>query len=82
MHDLKTKAIEKNLIAADNDLSEAELIDLIFQPEFSTKSVVTETSGRGIGLDAVKSLIEKAGGTITVKSAAGKGTSFEISLPQ
>lgn len=79
---LKTKAIEKNLISAEADLSESELIDLIFRPEFSTKSEVTQTSGRGIGLDAVKFLIEKSGGTINVKSAIGKGTTFEIFLPQ
>lgn len=79
---LKDKAIQKNIIADNDNLSERELIDLIFQPEFSTKSVVTETSGRGIGLDAVKSSIENAGGTINAKSETGKGATFEIFLPQ
>ena len=79
---LKAKAIEKNLISAERILTAQETIDLIFLPEFSTRSNVTEISGRGIGLDAVKSVVEKAGGQINVKSLRGKGTTFEISLPQ
>lgn len=78
---IKVQAIEKNLVAADTILTEQELIDLIFAPEFSTKSVVTEISGRGIGLDAVKSAVEKTGGKISVKTEIGKGTTFEIFLP-
>ena len=58
-----------------------QTIDLIFTPEFSTKSAVTEISGRGVGLDAVKFAVEKTGGKITVKSDTEKGTTFEIFLP-
>lgn len=78
---VKAKAIQKNLLSAAAALSERETIDLIFLPEFSTKIDITEISGRGIGLDAVKALIVENGGTISVESARGKGTTFEITLP-
>lgn len=78
---VRAKAVERNLIAADADLTERELIELIFKPEFSTKSAVTEISGRGIGLNAVATLVEKQGGKINVESRVGKGTTFEIALP-
>ncbi len=77
---IKAKAIREKLIT-DGFLSEQEMIDLIFLPEFSTKQSVTETSGRGVGLDAVKSAVEKAGGKINVESHRGRGTRFEIFLP-
>ncbi|MCY7375167.1 MAG: Hpt domain-containing protein [Pyrinomonadaceae bacterium] len=79
---IKAKAIEKNLISAAENLTATETIDLIFQPEFSTKSETTEISGRGIGLDAVKFAVEKFGGKIIVKTEKGKGTTFEIFLPR
>lgn len=58
-----------------------EKLNLIFQPQVSTKTEINEISGRGIGLDAVKSQIEKAGGAIEVESEAGKGTTFRFFLP-
>lgn len=79
---IKRQAFEKNLLAADKILTAKEAIDLIFLPEFSTKSVITDISGRGVGLDAVKDAVEKSGGTISVESRIGKGTTFEICLPQ
>lgn len=79
--EVKAAAVEKNLIFADEILTEQETLDLIFLPKFSTKSVVTEISGRGVGLDAVKFAIEKAGGAVNVTSRNGKGTIFEIVLP-
>ncbi len=79
---LKAKAVEKNLIPANEILTEQATLDLVFQSEFSTAPEITEISGRGIGLDAVKTSIEKSGGTIKVKSRTGKGTAFEIFLPQ
>ena len=57
------------------------IADQIFQPGFSTAHGVTELSGRGVGLDAVKATIEDLGGSITVTSAPGQGASFEITLP-
>jgi two-component system chemotaxis sensor kinase CheA len=77
---VKTKAIEKNLISAAENLTGQETLDLIFLPEFSTASELTEISGRGIGLDAVKDAVEKANGKINVKSQSGHGTTFEIFL--
>ncbi|MCY7346545.1 MAG: Hpt domain-containing protein [Pyrinomonadaceae bacterium] len=79
---IKRQAVEKNRLAADKILTVQEAIDLIFLPEFSTKSIVTDISGRGVGLDAVRDAVEKVGGTINVESRIGKGTTFEICLPQ
>jgi two-component system, chemotaxis family, sensor kinase CheA len=79
---LRAKAIEKNLLAPDAEMSEAEILNLIFAPEFSTAETVSETSGRGVGLDAVKTAVETAGGSIYVQSETGKGTTFEIVLKQ
>lgn len=78
---IKAKAVERKIISADRDLSEQETLDLIFLPEFSTASELTEISGRGIGLDAVKTAVEAARGTVSVKSQNRKGTTFEIFLP-
>jgi len=63
-------------------LTKQATLNLIFQSEFSTASKITEISGRGIGLDAVKDAVEKADGKISVKSRSGKGTTFEIFLPE
>ncbi len=78
---IKEKAIAGNFIT-DAPLTEQETINLIFLPEFSTKSSVTEISGRGIGLDSVRSAVEKVGGTINVESSNGRGTTFEVVLPR
>jgi two-component system chemotaxis sensor kinase CheA len=58
-----------------------ETIATIFDPGFSTASQVSEISGRGVGLDIVKTTIEDAGGSVTVKSQPGHGATFEITLP-
>lgn len=59
----------------------SSLIDKLFEPGFSTTTEVSNISGRGIGLDIVKTTIEELGGTVTVRSAPGQGASFEITLP-
>jgi len=79
---IKAKAIEKNLISNSEILSKQETFNLIFEPELSTAERLTEISGRGVGLDAVKDLVGKAGGKITVDSEKEKGTAFEIRLPR
>ena len=79
---IKAKAVEKYLVSAAENLTEQETLDLIFLPEFPTASKLTEISGRGIGLDAVKTAVEARGGKINVKSQSGKGTTFEIYLPK
>lgn len=77
---IRKRAIEKKIISARKTLTENELIDLIFLHEFSTAETVTNISGRGIGLDAVKNLLENAGGKISVKSRRKFGTTFEVFL--
>lgn len=64
-----------------NNLSETELYNLIFMPGFSTASEVSDISGRGVGLDVVKSAVSKMRGTLSVSSERGKGTTFTIRLP-
>lgn len=78
---VRAKAIEKNLILPDTLLSEQETLELIFLPGFSTAEKVTEISGRGIGLDAVRDMIINMGGTIGIETNKGKGVTFEIFLP-
>lgn len=78
---VRAKAIEKNLIAANARLSENKTLNLIFAHGFSTSEEISETSGRGVGLDAVKDSVERASGKITVISKKKAGTTFEIFLP-
>ncbi len=79
---VRKKAIEKGLLKEDQlDLSDQEIIDLLFLPSFSTKDKVTNLSGRGVGLDVVKTKIEQLGGMVEVKSEKGRGTKFIIRLP-
>jgi len=79
---VRAKAIEKNLIGENVELSDDELKNLIFLPHFSTAETISEISGRGIGLDAVKSSVENANGKISVESVGKNGTAFEIFLPK
>ena len=78
---VKRKAIEKGLIHPDKVLTEAEAQQLIFLPGFSTADKITNVSGRGVGLDVVKTMIDKLNGTVTVSSQKGMGTTFSIRLP-
>ena len=61
---IRQRAIEKGLLGADQQASPEEIAQLIFAPGFSTAAVVTEVSGRGVGMDAVKSFVEREEGTI------------------
>jgi len=80
---IKEKAIEKGIIteAEAGKMSNNQLINLIFLPGFSTANKVTEVSGRGVGMDIVKSNISKINGSVTVESEIGKGTKMIIKLP-
>jgi len=78
---IRAKALEKSLITADQQLSEEEINALIFKAGFSTADVVSDLSGRGVGLDVVMSNIESLGGQVSVKSEQGKGSAFSIKLP-
>jgi chemotaxis protein histidine kinase CheA len=74
-------AVQKKLIETTAILSNEEIWEFIYQPDFSTSSFVSEISGRGIGLNAVKTAIRQVNGEIRVQSIAGRGTEFEIYLP-
>lgn len=75
------KAREKGLVAAGQELNDAETYALIFLPGFSTAAKVTEISGRGVGMDVVKRNVEGMRGRVSVSSAPGEGTSFRMVLP-
>ncbi|MBM9594384.1 chemotaxis protein CheA [Rhodobacteraceae bacterium MCCB 386] len=75
------KAIEKKLIPADAQLTESEIDNLLFMPGFSTAAEVTSISGRGVGMDVVRTAIVSLGGRISITSREGAGTTFSISLP-
>ncbi len=75
------KAREKNLIAADAELSESEIFGLIFHPGFSTAEKITDVSGRGVGMDVVKKQLQKLRGKVDVISKADQGTTFLLKLP-
>ncbi len=79
---IKNKAIETGLIKADDNLSDQEIYELIFQPGFSTATRVTDVSGRGVGMDIVKRKIEEVRGEVEINSEKGLGTFFTIKLHQ
>ncbi len=78
---LRRKAAEKGLISPNANLSDDESYQLVFLPGFSTKEVASSVSGRGVGMDVVKTAVEKNRGAIHIESALGKGTKFAIRLP-
>lgn len=80
---IRNKAVEKGLITEEeaNSLDERQSLNLIFLPAFSTKSQVSDVSGRGVGMDVVKTNIQKLNGSIEIRSEPGKGSVFFISLP-
>lgn len=78
---VRAKAIELGLLPADTTLAGSALLELLFTPAFSTASVVTETSGRGVGLDVVRDAVEVLGGSVEVRSEPGAGTAFVLTLP-
>jgi two-component system chemotaxis sensor kinase CheA len=75
------KAVENGLLRPDSTPSDQEIFQLIFAPGFSTAAVVTDISGRGVGMDVVRRNIEKLRGSIEVGSEEGRGTTITISLP-
>jgi two-component system, chemotaxis family, sensor kinase CheA len=80
---IRAKAIEKGLISEEeaNTLDERQSLNLIFLPGFSTKAQISDVSGRGVGMDVVKTNIQKLNGSIEIRSEPGKGSVFIISLP-
>jgi two-component system chemotaxis sensor kinase CheA len=80
---LKAKAIEKGLLSDDKaaSMSDAEALRLIFAPGFSTVEQVSSVSGRGVGMDVVKTNFERLDGSVDIDTELGKGTTFTVRLP-
>jgi len=80
---IRNKAVEKGLITTEvaNTLDESQCLELIFLPGFSTKDEISSVSGRGVGMDVVKTNIQKLNGVVNIQSEPGKGTVLTISLP-
>lgn len=80
---LRKKAIEKGLLTPEeaNGLSRKECLNLIFRPGFSTAQVVTDISGRGVGMDVVRRSVEVLGGSVDIETEQGVGTTFYLKLP-
>ncbi|MCE9572015.1 MAG: chemotaxis protein CheW, partial [Deltaproteobacteria bacterium] len=80
---VRAKAVERGLITADQaaQMSDADAARLVFAPGFSTAEVVTNVSGRGVGMDVVRSNIEKIGGQVDLSSEVGVGTTLRITIP-
>jgi two-component system, chemotaxis family, sensor kinase CheA len=80
---LLQKAIEKGVISKEraNSMPDNEVVNLIFAPGFSTAAKVTNVSGRGVGMDVVRTNIEKIGGSVEVQSVTGKGTTMRLKIP-
>ncbi|MGB8753792.1 MAG: chemotaxis protein CheA, partial [Candidatus Sulfotelmatobacter sp.] len=80
---IRKKAVERALINPEQAarMTEREIFNLIFLPGFSTAEKVTNVSGRGVGMDVVKTNVEKIGGTVDVESTAGRGTTVRVKIP-
>jgi len=80
---VRNKAIEKGLISVERaaQLTERELLQLIFLPGFSTAEAITNVSGRGVGMDVVRTNVEKIGGKVEIESRPGKGTTLRLRIP-
>ncbi|XVV11391.1 chemotaxis protein CheA [Actinoplanes sp. CA-131856] len=80
---VKRKAYEKGLISEEEleGMGDAEAVELVFRPGFSTADQVSDLSGRGVGMDAVRASVEKLGGTVTMKSELGRGSVTRLRLP-
>lgn len=78
---IREKALERGIIAPDAELSRSDILNLIFEPGFSTAKQVTSVSGRGVGMDVVKRAIDALRGRIVINSTLGKGTEITIKLP-
>lgn len=78
---IQAKAVERGIVSADRKLSKREILELVFLPGFSTSKVVTEVSGRGVGMDVVKRKIMELRGEVEVDSEIGVGTTITIKLP-
>jgi two-component system chemotaxis sensor kinase CheA len=80
---VRQRALSQGLLSAEEAdlLSDAQTLDMIFRPGFSTAAEITELSGRGVGLDVVQSVIERLKGTVQIETEVGRGTTFRLRLP-
>ena len=78
---IRAKAVERQIIAPDANLTDKDVLNLILLPGFSTASQVTNISGRGVGMDVVKRQIDRLRGMVTISSEPGKGTAISLRLP-
>ena len=78
---IRRKAYEKGLLKPESGASDAEIMDLILRPGFSTAGSVTQSAGRGVGMDVVANEIKKLGGSLQISSVTGQGTNFTVRLP-
>jgi two-component system chemotaxis sensor kinase CheA len=78
---VRAKAIEKQLISSEANLSDKEILNLLLLPGFSTASKITNVSGRGVGMDVVKRQIDLLRGSVSISSEEGRGTSISLTLP-
>jgi len=80
---VRDKAIARGILTADRarQMSDRDLVDLVFAPGFSTAAAVTNVSGRGVGMDVVRTNIERIGGTVDLQSAVGVGTTLTVKIP-
>lgn len=78
---VRKTAAEKELVAPDTELSDREILEFIFAPGFSTKSMVSEISGRGVGMNVVKEKLTSLGGFVDLETEVGKGTTFTLTIP-
>ena len=80
---VKAKAVSKGLITAEEAaaMTDRQAYGLVFQPGFSTAGAVTNVSGRGVGMDVVKTNIERIGGAVEISSSVGVGTTIRIKIP-
>jgi chemosensory pili system protein ChpA (sensor histidine kinase/response regulator) len=78
---IRRKAYELDLLTPDNKVSDEEIMDLVLKPGFSTAGSVTQSAGRGVGMDVVANEVKKLGGSLRISSVTGQGTNFTVRLP-
>jgi chemosensory pili system protein ChpA (sensor histidine kinase/response regulator) len=78
---IRAKAYEKDMLKPDAKVTDEEIMNLILTPGFSTADVVTQTAGRGVGMDVVANEVKKLGGSLRISSVIGQGTNFTVRLP-
>jgi len=81
LEDIRKKALTKNLIIKNKHYSDEDIANLIFEPGFSTSNTVSQISGRGVGMDVVLTTIHELGGSVSIHTETGKGSTFTIRLP-